>query len=60
MRKNKFTPTQIANILKEFDLGRYVETLSIEHGVTYRQSLPKFLSFFDSSLWPSLDHRCHG
>ena len=34
MRKSKFTPTQISNILKEFDLGKDVETLSREHGVS--------------------------
>jgi putative transposase len=34
MRKSKFTPTQIAKILKEFDLGKDVETLSREYGVS--------------------------
>lgn len=34
MRKSKFNPTQIAKILKEFDLGKDVETLSREHGVS--------------------------
>jgi hypothetical protein len=60
MKKKKFIPTQIAKIIKEFDLGKYEETQSIVHGVRYRQSLPKFLGFFDSSFRPSLDYRCHG
>lgn len=34
MRKSKFSPTQIANILKEFDLGKDVEAISREHGVS--------------------------
>jgi putative transposase len=34
MRKSKFNPTQIAKILKEFDLGKDVETLSREHGIS--------------------------
>lgn len=34
MRKSKFTPTQIANILKEFENGKSVSELSREHGVS--------------------------
>ena len=34
MKKSKFSPTQIAKILKEFDLGKDVETISREHGVS--------------------------
>ena len=34
MRKSKFSPTQIAKILKEFDLGKDVETISREYGVS--------------------------
>jgi putative transposase len=34
MRKSKFSPTQIATILKEFDQGKDVETISREHGVS--------------------------
>jgi putative transposase len=34
MRKSKFPPTQIATILKEFDQGKDVETISREHGVS--------------------------
>lgn len=34
MRKSKFTPAQIAKILKEFDLGKDVETLAREYGVS--------------------------
>jgi len=34
MRKSKFTPTQIAKILKEFDQGKDVETISREHGLS--------------------------
>ena len=34
MRKSKFTPTQIATILKEFDLGKDVDTLTREYGVS--------------------------
>jgi len=34
MRKSKYSPTQVAKILKEFDLGKDVETISREHGVS--------------------------
>jgi putative transposase len=34
MRKSKFTPTQIATILREFDQGKDVETISRDHGVS--------------------------
>ena len=34
MKKSKFTPTQIAKILKEFELGKDAETLSREYGVS--------------------------
>lgn len=34
MKKSKFTATQIANILKEFDQGKSVEEISREHGVS--------------------------
>ncbi|MFS4457478.1 IS3 family transposase [Maribacter sp. 2304DJ31-5] len=34
MRKSKFSPTQIAKILKEFDNGKSVEQISREHGVS--------------------------
>lgn len=34
MKKSRFTSTQIANILKEFDLGKSVEEISREHGVS--------------------------
>jgi len=34
MRKSKFSPTQIAKILKEFDLGKDVETICRDHGVS--------------------------
>lgn len=34
MRKSKFSPTQIANILKEFDLGKDAETIAREYGVS--------------------------
>jgi putative transposase len=34
MSKSKFTPTQITTILKEFDLGKDVETLSRDHGLS--------------------------
>jgi putative transposase len=34
MRKTKFTPTQIAKILKEFEQGKDVETISREHAVS--------------------------
>lgn len=34
MKRSKFTPTQIAKILKEFELGKDVETLSREHRVS--------------------------
>lgn len=34
MKKSKFSPTQIANILKEFDNGKKVEEISREYGVS--------------------------
>ncbi len=34
MKKSKFTPNQIASILKEFEQGKDVATISREHGVS--------------------------
>jgi putative transposase len=34
MKKSKFSPTQIAGILKEFDNGKKVEEITREHGVS--------------------------
>ena len=34
MRKSKFSPHQIASILKEFDQGKSVSDLTREHGVS--------------------------
>jgi putative transposase len=34
MRKSKFSPIQIAKILKEFDLGKDLESICREHGVS--------------------------
>ena len=34
MRKSKFSPTQIAKILKEFDNGKSVDQIAREHGVS--------------------------
>lgn len=34
MRKSKFSPQQIAKILKEFDQGKTVEELIREHGMS--------------------------
>ena len=34
MRKSKFSPDQIASILKEFDQGKSVSDLTREHGVS--------------------------
>lgn len=34
MKKSKFTPTQLSSILKEFDMGKSVEEISREHGVS--------------------------
>lgn len=34
MRKSKFSPVQIAKILKEFDNGKNVEELSREYGIS--------------------------
>lgn len=34
MRKSKFSPTQIAKILKEFDQGKTVLEISREYGVS--------------------------
>jgi putative transposase len=33
MKKSKFTPAQIAGILKSFDDGRSIEELTSEHGI---------------------------
>lgn len=34
MRKSKFSPIQIASILKEFDMGKSVTDITREHGVS--------------------------
>ena len=34
MKKGKFTPVQIAGILKEFDQGKSIEELARAHGVS--------------------------
>ena len=34
MKKSKFSPAQIAAIIKQFDEGKSVEELSREHGIT--------------------------
>ncbi len=34
MRKSKFSPQQIASILKEFELGKSVIEITREHGVS--------------------------
>jgi len=34
MKKSKFTPTQLSHILKEFDLGKSVEEITREHGIS--------------------------
>lgn len=34
MKKSKFSPNQIAAILKEFEQGKTVEELSREHGIS--------------------------
>lgn len=34
MKRSKFSPTQIAKILKEFELGKTAETLSREYRVS--------------------------
>ena len=34
MRKSKFTPQQIAKILKEFENGKNVDQISRDHGVS--------------------------
>ena len=34
MRKSKFSPNQIARILKEFELGKDVDAIAREHGVS--------------------------
>ena len=34
MKKSKFTPTQIAKILKEFEEGKSVEEISGEYGLS--------------------------
>jgi len=34
MKKSKFSATQVASILKEFDQGKSVEEITREHGVS--------------------------
>jgi len=34
MKKSQFSPTQITNILKEFDNGKTAEAITREHGVS--------------------------
>ena len=34
MKKSKFTPHQIAGILKEFEIGKTVEDITREHGIS--------------------------
>lgn len=34
MKKSTFSPTQIANILKEFEQGKDVQTITREYGVS--------------------------
>ncbi len=34
MKRSKFTPTQIAGILKEFDQGTDIETITRMHGIS--------------------------
>lgn len=34
MNSSKFTPTQIASILKEFERGKKVEDITREHGIS--------------------------
>lgn len=34
MKRSKFSPTQIAKILNEFDQGKSVEEISREHGIS--------------------------
>lgn len=34
MKRSKFSPEQIAKILKEFDRGKSVEQISREHGIS--------------------------
>ena len=34
MKKKRFSPEQIANILKEFDNGKSVEEIIRQHGVS--------------------------
>jgi putative transposase len=34
MKKSRFSPTQIAQILKEFDMGKDVPTITREYGVS--------------------------
>jgi putative transposase len=41
MKKSKFSVTQIANILKEFEQGKSAEEITREHGVS-RASLYKW------------------
>lgn len=34
MKKSKFSPNQVANILQEFDNGKSVEDITREHGIS--------------------------
>jgi putative transposase len=45
MKKSKFSPTQIANILKEFDSGKTAESIQRDHGVS-KASLYKWRQLY--------------
>ena len=53
MKKSRFSPTQIAGILKTFDQGKSVEEISREHGVsrqTFYQWRKKYGGLEDKEL----------
>ncbi len=41
MKKTRFTESQIFTILKEFDVGKNIQELSREHGVSKAENLNK-------------------
>lgn len=64
MRKSKFSPQQIAKILKEFDQGKTVEKLSREYGMSvstfykWRKLETKLFKFFlgNKGFYNGKDH----
>lgn len=53
MKKNKFTETQILNLLKEFEAGRDVSEISREHGIS-KATLYNWRKKYSGMEWQEL------